>query len=253
EVREEKERLIEAELAMHHLGICGEADAASVKVDVVQVAAEEEIKPVDVEEVDLSSIDLINPHEDPLGAAHQSDQIHHTLTLNKARLEKEIKALRKENMAKIREARAIMKSEEKTKGKAKSVSKKASAAVADKDPATGTTTTVIVKGSKLTPDSTTEAVTLQLEKKIFDIKKELSEKIAAAEKKYITNFEQPQIMLAETQSPDQLKKIVRMIKDRKLAGRLTKRTLWVDIEFDQLPKHGDFDLSEVLDSPYFFS
>ncbi|KAJ2795367.1 DNA-directed RNA polymerase, partial [Coemansia guatemalensis] len=71
--------------------------------------------------------------------------------------------------------------------------------------------------------------------------------------KYPVTFDIPKILISPVHNAAAYKEVEELIDNGKLAGRLVKRFVWEDIKFDDLPTQGEFDINEVLKSPYFFS
>ncbi|KAJ2699031.1 DNA-directed RNA polymerase, partial [Coemansia spiralis] len=108
--REEQERLVEAELAQHQLDLFADgATAASAE----SADGSDEIKADDnvcaaalaqsMVELDLNTIELIDPSTDLAGAMRQVDHIAYTLNANKQRIKDETKALRSDYRSRIRQ------------------------------------------------------------------------------------------------------------------------------------------------------
>ncbi|KAJ2787266.1 DNA-directed RNA polymerase [Coemansia interrupta] len=238
EQRLQQEHRVEEELGQQHLMTCGETDVAidkdgsestvSSASSADRARAESLAK---IEEVDLSSVELIDPKQDIVAALQQADQIEFTLTAIKDRMAKEIQSLESESSARIKEIRSKI-----------------------RPPRKSTKTIAKAKSEPLASDSTETKLTVrEYQKQIADIKDQLKKDRAAVERKYSVSFTPPSIFVSQPPSSDIYKTIDAMIKDGRLQGRLVKRIRWIPIEFDPLPKHGEFDLNEVRQSPYFFS
>ncbi|KAJ2372500.1 DNA-directed RNA polymerase [Coemansia sp. RSA 2607] len=238
EQRRQQEHLVEEEIGQQHLMICGEAsdaagdkgseDSASIDSSAIRSKAESLAK---IEEVDLSSVELIDPKQDIVASLQQADRIEFTLAAIKDRMNQEIQALESESSAKIKEIRSKIKTPRKS-------------------------TKVIVKpkSESSTLDHTEKKpTTKEYQKQIADIKDQLKKDREAVENKYAVSFASPKIFVSQPPSSAIHKDIDAMIKDGRLQGRLVKRIRWIPIEFEPLPKHGEFDLNEVRQSPYFFS
>ncbi|KAJ2319869.1 hypothetical protein GGI00_006330 [Coemansia sp. RSA 2681] len=102
------------------------------------------------------------------------------------------------------------------------------------------------------PEQDSEAFA-RITEAVAQLETELNAKLAELDRKYVLEFQVPPIVLSHSTSQELIKQTNDMIKGGELAGRLVKRVSWVDIEFDPLPEPGDFDIGEVMKSPYFFS
>ncbi|KAI8324578.1 DNA/RNA polymerase [Martensiomyces pterosporus] len=278
--RDEQEKLVEKELARHHLEFCGEGESVSADgiahhsdmeadydadhadIDAGEAVAHEEgaagaaaanaesqahagPKPAtatatattcaftaSLETVDLASISLIDPRKDLVGAARQADLIAYTISVNKEKMAAEVAKARADYKARAKKLSALAKPTVKVISKAKPNSKADTGSAETQPPA-------------LSKAEATE--------KTKTLKAELAAAISKIESRYEYAIAPPKLMSSPAESPDQFARTEEMIKDGQLAGRFVKRVEWVDIEFDPLPDHGDFDINEVMDSPYFFS
>ncbi|KAJ2809037.1 DNA-directed RNA polymerase, partial [Coemansia furcata] len=285
--REQKEKEVEMELAMRHLEACGEAgaggeteeayatvqayqerkEAATAETERVLRAAED--LSATLEMLDLRSIELIDPKLDLSGALHQADHIFYTLSVNQKEHERQVAELRKEYKTRIRlvkVSKATKTSKRKAKTSAKTKTKVVVPAAAaattsddavqvaeDAEPATTAADAALEQDSDATTIAQDSDAAALVAETILQLEKELDAKIAEVDKKYVVEFKMTPIMLNHTTSAELLKQTNEMITRGELAGHLVKRVSWVDIEFDPLPEPGDFDIGEVMDSPYFFS
>ncbi|KAJ1959748.1 DNA-directed RNA polymerase, partial [Dipsacomyces acuminosporus] len=271
-VREEQERLVEKELARHHLEFCGEEESSTIDKLTHQGDLEADHEPehaaqpngpventlmndpepepepkptadkapaftAPLEVIDLDSVRLIDPRKDLAGAARQADLIAYTLSVNRKKLDGEISKVRAEYKKNAKKLQTLSKSSTKAAAKAK--------AQADTEAETEAEAEQEASAPPQPADKATQALKA--------LKEEMAATIAELERKYEELTPLPKVMASPVESPEQFAKAEEMIKDGQLAGRLVKRIEWVDIEFDPLPAHGDFKIEEVMNSPYFFS
>ncbi|KAJ2719384.1 DNA-directed RNA polymerase [Coemansia sp. Benny D115] len=259
-----EEQLVESALAMKHLEVCNDGEEIGPDAQAHTGTEESGSTVHPIEAIDLANLELINPEKDLLGALQQADRIKHTILNNRIKLSEELNALTNEHTRKARQARAKAKSQENKLKKKKTGTQKtkvikeavvsADATVAKEKTATEAEVSAMHELSSLfaSAESMSE-VKEKLSKYLFDLKSEYSKAKADVKAKYITDFDMPTIIISEQSSPEMFAQVTQMIKEKRLTGSLTQRTLWVDIEFDPLPAHGDFELETVLESPYFFS
>ncbi|KAJ1735822.1 DNA-directed RNA polymerase [Coemansia biformis] len=267
--REEEERLVEAELARHHLEACTssveDGTSAETESSVGDEIGTDEIGantsgnaaaragPMVV--LDLNTVKLINPSTDLVGAMRQADHIAYTVRVNRQRLVDETKALRKDYRARIREMKLAAAKATRAKAKSDKQKKKAESAAAKGDKKKAESAVTKVKEEVEVPieDPESEAVPESLSDRVWVLEEEMSSAINALSAKYPVEFEVPKIMVAPLEMPEQFEHASGLIREGKLAGRLTKRIEWGDIKFSDLPEQGDFDIAEVRKSQYFFS
>ncbi|KAJ2415125.1 DNA-directed RNA polymerase [Coemansia sp. RSA 2530] len=248
--RAQKEKDVEMELALRHLEACGEAEAegdaavlehrerkqaAAVEDERIQRAAEDLSASLEV--LNLREVTLIDPKADLAGALRQVDHIFYTLSVNQKEHAERVAELRKEYKTQVR---LLKVSKAATKKKSKTRSKVVVPAAPAAEPAAAE------------PKEGEDDAAVVAEK-IFRLEQELNAKIAELDTKYVLEFEMPPLMLGHSTSPELLQQTNDMVKRGELAGRLVKRVSWVPLEFGDLPDPGDFDIGEVMKSPYFFS
>ncbi|KAJ2101995.1 DNA-directed RNA polymerase [Coemansia sp. S142-1] len=275
--RIQKEKEVEMELAMRHLEACGEGEAegeadketedayatvqahqarkeaATAEKERVLRAAENLTASLEV--VDLRSIELIDPKLDLPGALRQVDLILYTLSFNQKEYAEQVTELRKEYKTRIRLAKVskVAKvSKKKSRTKTKVVVPAATSASTEVAEGATQATTAAAVAADAVPEQDSAAAALVAES-IMQLEKELDAKIAELDQKYVLEYSMPPIILDHRMSTELIKDTNDMIKRGELAGRLVKRVSWVGIEFDPLPAPGDFDIGEVMKSPYFFS
>ncbi|KAJ2350913.1 DNA-directed RNA polymerase, partial [Coemansia sp. RSA 2618] len=243
--REKQEALVEAELARRNLEACeGDAEDAvlSGPDDLVQMQIEEnEARLSDsMEPIDLKSVELIDPVEDVVGAARQADLIAYSQRYNSTRIKDEEKELKEEYKVRISQLRKYItqKTKEATRVK-KAVQSKAEIIIAPADMAA-------VEAGTVTKETLAEYLVM--------LRAERDELIKNLADKYPVKFDrQITITVSPAHDAKKFEQIETMIKQGKLAGRLVKTHRFEQLKFDDLPAHGDFNIDEVLESPYFFS
>ncbi|KAJ2012974.1 hypothetical protein IWW57_006184, partial [Coemansia sp. S610] len=187
--------------------------------------------------LNLREVTLIDPKADLAGALRQVDHIFYTLSVNQKEHAERVAELRKEYKTQVR---LLKVSKAATKKKSKTRSKVVVPAAPAAEPAAAE------------PKEGEDDAAVVAEK-IFRLEQELNAKIAELDTKYVLEFEMPPLMLGHSTSPELLQQTNDMVKRGELAGRLVKRVSWVPLEFGDLPDPGDFDIGEVMKSPYFFS
>ncbi|KAJ1951814.1 DNA-directed RNA polymerase, partial [Linderina pennispora] len=235
QIRQEQEKMVDRELAAHHLSLCDEDEAPKALTPEQQQVAVDAAKRREAIVANLSAVDMadvveIDPKSDMLAAMRQADNIAYTRSLNINHIEKDIRAAKAAHKAKVSELRALARKVS-AKGEPRT---KADGAAKEAEPANN-------KSKE------------ELTKEIEQLKAQLARDISKIEKKYEVDFEPQTIIVYPEDTPDLYRRVTEMIKEGELAGHLVQRTEWVDIKFDDLPEHGDFKIEEVLSSPYFFS
>ncbi|KAJ2615523.1 DNA-directed RNA polymerase [Coemansia sp. RSA 1365] len=243
----DKEKLIEEDLARCHFEVHDSLEKANTAKDDAGLektsAADSDAKAAaasiaakladSMELVDLSSIEIIDTKKDLFGALRQTDLIAYTLKVNQAKLIAEISAVKKNYSSQVRAARKAAKEVAKAAAKAAENPKKTRSR-ASKKPV-----------SDITPENVDEHI-----EKLLSAR---DSEIDALVTKYPVTFETPKILISPVHNAEAYKSVEELISNGTLAGRLVKRFVWEDIKFDDLPTQGEFDINEVLKSPYFFS
>ncbi|KAJ2542943.1 DNA-directed RNA polymerase, partial [Coemansia sp. RSA 1933] len=219
------DQILESSLASYQLRICEDDDMSQEQSsDQTSADADSPITGDHVRLVDLNSIELIDPKKDLEGALKQEDCIAYTIATNIATKKKQqasiAAAYKKKLSAAKRLARKIANSKT-----------AASASAAD-----------------ATESEKNEGIVM-LEK----LEREKAEKLAEVEASTITELKRKPIMVPRSQVKSMYKDVAGMKSQLGVSGKFTSRMLWVDMEFDQLPENGDFDIKQVRNSLYFFS
>ncbi|KAJ1788783.1 DNA-directed RNA polymerase [Coemansia sp. RSA 2399] len=235
----EEEQIIESSLADQHLQFCNDEDVQSEPLDSKTADAgtnvlEAENKSADdadaasssanehVVYIDLETVKLVDPKEDLAGALRQEDCIAYTLSVNIANQKKRRSAI----FAEYKKISAIKKAKGKGKGKE----------------------AMPVSDEAAVMDTNDEAALL-----IQQLERERDAKLAEVKTSYVTEFKRKPIMVTQSRMLGTYKNVDSMTAETGVSGRFIPRLVWVDIEFDPLPKQGGFDIKEVRNSPYFFS
>ncbi|KAI9503261.1 hypothetical protein BX070DRAFT_252646 [Coemansia spiralis] len=266
EIQAEREQNIEAELAKRQLQRCQDHEmllSDDLSIDGSKNEANEALNPIEmiadggstvlvhmrqehIKIVDLKTLKHINPKKDLIGAMKQADCIIYTLAMNKKALAEEQAAVKAEYKANLRKTRQ----EYKDRAKAKKT------ALTSKSKKGETPTPTPTAATTLTPDIEAKATGKEeedIEAIRARLENEKNTKLAALSQKYVTEFEQKPILATANQLPAQFKDFRELVENSSVSGRFVERMKWADLEFDPLPHQGDFDIKEVLKSPYFFS
>ncbi|KAJ1875424.1 hypothetical protein LPJ57_004694, partial [Coemansia sp. RSA 486] len=257
EAVQERERMAENEIGIHHLQVCGEIDDSVKGLGTQPLAATEpyaSTKQITMKEVDLNDISIIDPKEDLIAAMKQADQIEYTVSKYKERMQSEIKLVETEHLQQIKNIKSQIRSLKKKGTNGKSATK---TALKSKKGSAASTTDAVVTSDVAEPntaaDKDLEATIGELSAKVADIKAKMKAEVVALEKKHTPPISAPSIFVGEQEMTVRSSEINTAVLNGKLSGALVKRIKWEPIRFDPLPAHGDFELEMVADSPYFFS
>ncbi|KAJ2659690.1 DNA-directed RNA polymerase [Coemansia sp. RSA 1199] len=235
---EKQAEQIEADLARKHIESSDEAEGVLGGTDdlvQMQIEVNDQKLAESMEVVDLTTIELIDPAQDLFGAARQADLIAYTLSVNGNRIKDERRALMKTYRERVSQLRKYM--TQAAKKTAPSKEDKIKLCAADQ---------AAVDSEEVTHGT--------LLKYIEKIKAERDKLIDGLDEKYPVKFDRSiAISISQRDDKEQLEQLETLIKQGKLAGRLVKGHKFTELTFDDLPAQGDFDIEQVLRSPYFFS
>ncbi|KAJ2673730.1 DNA-directed RNA polymerase [Coemansia sp. RSA 1085] len=238
--REKRDKQIESDLARYQLGdFEGDAEAAASEVNELakkQIEANEAKLSESFEPIDLSAVELIDPKKDLEGAARQADLIAYSLRVNRTRVKKERAEILKTYRSRINKLRKFFKQLSSAQD-VSNIRRPVAVAPADVE---------AVRENRVTSAT--------LETYIESVIQEKEALLNELETKYPTSFDKTiDIKLFPTEDGVQIQKLEQLISQGKLAGRLVKTHQFVELKFQDLPARGDFDIDDVLRSPYFFS
>ncbi|KAJ2887818.1 DNA-directed RNA polymerase [Coemansia asiatica] len=250
---QERERIAEKEIAMHHLEVCGELDESVSNLGTPSIAksgTSVSRKLVDMKEIDLATVSIIDPKDDLIAAMKQVDQIDYSVLKNKERMQKELSLSEKEFLQQLKKIRSQIR--QLKKQSANKASKTDAASTSSVSPAT-TDAAAAAAAPEPILDKRTEAKISELSAEAADIKAKMRAEIEAITKKYEHSVNVPTIFINEQELDKQRSVIDKTIQSGEAGGVLVKRIKWEPIKFDPLPEYGDFKLEMIADSPYFFS
>ncbi|KAJ2685993.1 DNA-directed RNA polymerase [Coemansia sp. RSA 1285] len=237
------DKILESRLAEYHLNVCEDSDEPPHQSDLKEADTGASASPEQgssdavpepmgehVKVIDLANINIIDPKQDLVGAIKQEDCIAYTLAVNANTRTAKRNEITREYKKKIFAVRKAAKAKTSSKRKASKT-----------EPATDTT-----------PEHTN---TNKKDPAVLQLEAERRSKYEEIDAKYITTLARKPIMVPS--SSLNAMRSHSIINDWKksigVSGKFIRRMVWMNIEFDPLPKQGDFDIGQVRNSPYFFS